>query len=316
MTPADVSVEAIREARGRLPLDVVDTPLLPLPHDGPGPEIHLKLETLGPIGSFKLRGAGNALAGVDLDRGVWTASAGNMAQAVAWMARAQGVACSVVVPDHAPEAKLQAIARFGADVIRVPFEQWWEVIVTHRYDGLDGRFVHPVCDPAVIAGNGTIGLEILEQCPDVATVVVPYGGGGLSSGIATAIRAEAPHVEVFAAEVTTAAPLAAAFVAGTPVDVDHQPSFVDGIGSGRVLDEMWPLVSELLAGSVVVELDEVAEALRLIVGRARVVAEGAGAAPVAAALRGDLDGPVVCVVSGGNINPGALSEVLAGRTPA
>lgn len=315
MTPADVSIDAIRAARERLPRQVVDTPLVPLPHDRAAPEIHLKLETLGPIGSFKLRGAGNALAGVDLDQGVWTASAGNMAQAVAWMARAQGVDCSVVVPDHAPEAKLQAIARFGAEVIRVPFDQWWEVIVTHGYDGLDGRFVHPVCDPAVIAGNGTIGLEILDQCPDVATVVVPYGGGGLSSGIAAALRAEAPHVDVFAAEVTTAAPLAAAFVAGGPVDVDHQPSFVDGIGSGRVLDEMWPLVSELLAGSVVVELDEVAEALRLIVGRARVVAEGAGAAPVAAALRGELEGPVVCVVSGGNINADALSEVLAGRTP-
>ncbi len=229
MTPADVSIDAIRAARERLPREVVDTPLVPLPHDRAAPEIHLKLETLGPIGSFKLRGAGNALAGVDLDQGVWTASAGNMAQAVAWMARAQGVDCSVVVPDHAPEAKLQAIARFGAEVIRVPFDQWWEVIVTHGYDGLDGRFVHPVCDPAVIAGNGTIGLEILEQCPDVATVVVPYGGGGLSSGIAAALRAEAPHVDVFAAEVTTAAPLAAAFVAGGPVDVDHQPSFVETV---------------------------------------------------------------------------------------
>ena len=316
MTPEQIPIEAVRAASERLPREVIDTPLIPLPHDRPAPDIHLKLETLGPIGSFKLRGAGNALAGVDLDRGVWTASAGNMAQAVAWMARAQGVDCSVVVPDHAPQAKLQAIARFGADVIRVPFEQWWDVIVTHRYDGLDGRFVHPVCDPAVIAGNATIGLEILEQCPEVATVVVPYGGGGLSSGIAAAIRSAAPHVDVFAAEVSTGAPLAAAFVAGAPVDVDHQPSFVDGIGSGRVLDEMWPLVSELLAGSVVVDLDEVAEALRTIVGRARVVAEGAGAAPVAAALRGELDGPVVCVVSGANINASALSEVLAGRTPA
>ena len=316
MTPDDITIDAIRAARERLPSQVIDTPLLPLPHDGAGPDIFLKMETLGPIGSFKLRGAGNALAGVDIERGVWTASAGNMAQAVAWMARAQGAACSVVVPDHAPDAKLAAIARFGAEIIRVPFERWWEVIVSHSFDGLDGRFVHPVCDPAVIAGNGTIGLEILEQCPDVATVVVPYGGGGLSSGVAAALRAEAPHVEVFAAEVTTAAPLAAAFVAGHPVDVDHQPSFVDGIGSGRVLDEMWPLVSQLLAGSVVVELDEIAEALRAIVGRARVVAEGAGAAPVAAALRCDLPGPIVCVVSGGNINPATLSEVLAGRTPA
>ncbi|MEM7286238.1 MAG: pyridoxal-phosphate dependent enzyme [Actinomycetota bacterium] len=316
MTPVDVPIDAIRAAHRVLPPEVVRTPLIPLPHDGSGPAVHLKLETLGPIGSFKLRGAGNALAGADLTSGVWTASAGNMAQAVAWMARAQGVACSVVVPDHAPDAKLRAIARFGADVIRVPFERWWEVIVSHTFDGLDGRFVHPVCDPAVIAGNGTVGLEILDQCPDVAAVVVPYGGGGLSSGIAAALRAEAPHVQVFAAEVTTAAPLAAAFVAGGPVDVDHQPSFVDGIGSGRVLDEMWPLVSSLLEGSIVVGLDEVAAALRLVVQRARVVAEGAGAAAVAAALRGELDGPVVAVVSGGNIDADVLAEVLAGRTPA
>lgn len=315
MNPADVSIEAIHEARRLLPAEVVHTPLLALPHDRPAPPIHLKLETLGPIGSFKLRGAGNALAGADLGRGVWTASAGNMAQAVAWMARAQEVPCAVVVPDHAPEAKLRAIARLGAEVIPVPFERWWDVIVTHRYDGLDGRFVHPVCDPAVIAGNGTIGLEILEQCPEVGTVVVPYGGGGLSSGIAAALRAEAPHVRVVAAEVATAAPLAAALAAGAPVDVDHRPSFVDGIGSGRVLDEMWPLVSALLSSSVVVDLDEVADALRVIVAGTRVVAEGAGAAPVAAALRGELDGPVVCVVSGGNINADLLAEVLAGRTP-
>jgi threonine dehydratase len=316
--PSPIDIDAIRAAYARLPSEAKDTPLVPLRTDGDGPRILLKLENLGPIGSFKLRGAGNALSIDDsnLDAGVFTASAGNMAQAVARVARQRGVPCWVVVPDHAPKAKLDAIARLGAEIIPVPFDEWWDVIVTHRYEGLDGRFVHPVCDRDVMAGNGTVGLEIVEAVPDVDAVVVPYGGGGLSSGIASAVRALAPDAIVYGAEVETATPLAAAFAAGEPVDVDYKTSWVDGIGSGRVLDEMWPIVSSLLTGSLVVSLDEVAAAVRLLATGNNVVAEGAGAASVAAALNGSAgSGTVVCVISGGNINPDALATILMGSTP-
>lgn len=249
-----------------------------------------------------------------LARGVYTASAGNMAQGVAWNARRLGIPCTVVVPEHAPETKLAAIERLGARIVKVPFERWWQVLVEHRYPGIEGLFLHPVADRAVIAGNGTIGLEILEDLPDADTVFVPYGGGGLSCGIASAFRALRPAARVFACEIVTAAPLAAALAAGRPVSTDYRPSFVDGIGARSVLAEMWPLAKALLAGSVVVSLEETAAAIRLLAERARVVAEGAGAVPVAAARKMS-GGKVVCVVSGGNIDPEKLSVLLSGRLP-
>lgn len=313
------SLDAIRDARARLPAEALDTPLLPLEVEGAPCRILLKLESLQPIGSFKLRGAGNAMAGADaalLERGVYTASAGNMAQGVAWHARRLGVPCTVVVPDHAPRTKVDAIHRLGAETVAVPFDRWWQVLVERGYPGLDGLFVHPVSDPAVLAGNGTVGLEIAEAVPDVDAVVAPWGGGGLACGIASALRAVAPGARVWAAEVATAAPLAASLQAGEPTGVEYVPSFVDGIGSGSLLEEMWPLARELLAGSLVVELDRVAGAVRLLAERRRVVAEGAGAAPVAAALAGQAgEGTVVCVVSGGNIDSSVLSSILDGRRP-
>lgn len=310
-----IPISEIQAAQERLEGLAVRTPLVRL-HDGKHPaEIYLKLENLQPIGAFKIRGAGNAmaLAGADaLAEGVWTASAGNMAQGVAWNAKRLGVPCSVVVPDHAPAAKLDALERFGAKITKLPFEEWWQIIVTHEYAGQNGVFIHPVSDRAVMAGNGTIGLELLEDMPDVDAVVVPYGGGGLSCGIASAFRALKPSVRVFGAEVSTAAPLAAAFAAGEPTEVEYVPSFVDGIGSNRVLDEMWPLVEELLAGSLVASLEDVAEAVRLLAVRNRVVAEGAGAASVAAALNGGAGtGKVVCIISGGNIDTAKLASILA-----
>ncbi|CAN5502544.1 threonine ammonia-lyase [soil metagenome] len=318
-TLEQISLEAILSARERLGDSVVRTPLVRLGvYDAPA-DIYLKLENLQPIGSFKLRGAGNAIRGASREQlagGVFTASAGNMAQGVAWHARRLGVRCSVVVPDHAPEAKLAAIARLGADIVKVPFEQWWQVIVTHSYPALGGLFVHPVSDPAVVAGNGTIGLEICEDLADVDTVVVPYGGGGLSCGIAAAVKALRPGARVLACEVSTAAPLAAALAAGEPTAIPYQPSFVDGIGSSGVLAEMWPLVRSLLDGSVTVELADVAAAVRLLVERNRVVAEGAGATAVAAALSGRAGaGKVVCVVSGGNIDSAKLARILTGAVP-
>ena len=253
--------------------------------------------------------------------GVYTASAGNMAQGVAWNARRLGVPCTVIVPETAPRAKLEAIERLGASIVKLPFDRWWQVLEEHGYPGIEGLFIHPVSDPAVIAGNGTIGLEIFEEMPDADAVLVPFGGGGLSCGIACALAALAPRARVFATEVETAAPFAASLAAGKPVSIPHTPSFVDGIGGKSMLPEMWPLASSLLAGSLVVSLAETAAALRLLAARSHVIAEGAGATSVAAALK-FVGGPckagagkVVCVVSGGNIDPAKLARILKGEIP-
>ncbi len=310
-----IPLSEIEAARERLQGLAIRSPLVRLNVETSPIEIYLKLENLQPIGAFKIRGAGNAMAVAGseaLKQGVWTASAGNMAQGVAWNARRLGVPCSVVVPDHAPAAKLDALERFGARITKVPFDEWWQIIVTHQHAGQTGVFVHPVSDRAVMAGNGTIGLELVEDLPDLDAVVVPYGGGGLSSGIASALRALKPEVPVYAAEVATAAPLVAAFAAGEPTEVEYIASFVDGIGSNRVLDEMWPLVKELLAGSLVASLEDVAAAVRLLAVRNRVVAEGARATGVAAALNGGAGtGKVVCIVSGGNIDTAKLATILS-----
>ena len=316
MTVNPVSLEDIRAARGRIAAHIVRSPLVRLNVDDS--EIFLKLENLQPIGSFKLRGAGNAMAMADPDqlaKGVYTASAGNMAQGVAWHARRLGIPCTVIVPDHAPEIKLAAITRLGGKFIKVPFDEWWQVLVTRQYPGMEGVFVHPVSDQAVIAGNGTIGLEILEDLPDVGTILVPYGGGGLSCGIATAVRALKPDTRIYACEVETSAAFAAALGKGEPTKIDYKASFVDGIGSGSVLVEMWPLVKTLLDGSIVMSLAEVAEAVRILAERNRVIAEGAGATPVAAAIArkacdSDSAGKVVCIVSGGNIDFDKLARIF------
>jgi threonine dehydratase len=313
-----IPLAEIEAARQRLEGLALRTPLVRLNVDTGGVEVYLKLENLQPVGAFKIRGAGNAMAIAGdeaLRSGVWTASAGNMAQGVAWNAARLGVSCSVVVPDHAPEAKLEPLRRLGAGIVKVPFQEWWQIIVTHEHEGQNGVFVHPVSDPAVMAGNGTIGLELVEDLPDLDAVVVPYGGGGLSSGIASALRHLRPEVPVYGAEVATSAALDAAFAAGEPTEIEYKPSFVDGIGSSRVLDEMWPLVSDLLAGSLVASLEEVEDAVRLLATRNHVIAEGAGAAGVANAIDGRAGtGKVVCIVSGGNINSSKLAEILTGHS--
>jgi len=313
---APITLDEIRAARARIAGAAIRTPLVRLNVDDAPAEIFLKLENLQPVGSFKIRGASNAIAVMSpaaLARGVWTASAGNMAQGVAWQARRLGLQCTVVAPDHAPETKLAALDRLGARVVKTPFADWFEILRTREFPGMEGGFIHPVSDRAVMAGNGTIGLEILEDLPDVDAIVVPYGGGGLSCGIASAVRALKPSSRVFAAEVETAAPLAAALAGGAPRTISYTSSFVDGIGSPCVLPEMWPLAKLLLDGSLVVSLVEVAAAVRLLVERNHVVAEGAGATPVAAALAGRAGGGrVVCVVSGGNLDPARLATILSG----
>ena len=285
-----------------------------------GPEIWLKLENLQPIGSFKIRGAVNAIRQAPraaTARGVVTASAGNMAQGVAWAARELGVPATIVVPEHAPQTKLGAIERLGGRVVKVPYEEWWQAIVDSHYEGADGLFVHPVQDEAVMAGNGTIGLELAEQLPDLDTVLIPWGGGGLFTGIASALAARHPQVRAYAVEPDTGAPLAATLTAGEPTAVDYTPSFVDGAGSRALLPAMWARARDLLAGSVAVSVEETAAAVRLLAVRARVVAEGAGALAVAAATTGRVSGDrIVCIISGGNIDASRLAAILRGETPA
>jgi len=311
-----IALADIEAARARIAGSVIRTPLVRLYIEGAPAEIYLKLENLQPINSFKIRGATNAVMLAPADawaKGLVTASAGNMAQGIAWTARALGVPATIVVPDHAPEAKLTAIERLGGRVLKVPYDEWWNIIVTSHVDGVEGLFVHPVQDRAVMAGNGTIGLEILDDLPDPDAVVIPYGGGGLTVGIASAVKALRPATKIFTAEPSTAAALAAALAAGHPADVDYRPSFVDGSGSRRVLDSMWPLVAPLVDGALVIPVAEVAGAVRTLAERVRIIAEGAGALAPAAALSGRAGtGKVVCVVSGGNINLSKLAEILGG----
>ena len=311
-----VSLQDIKDAQQRIKGKVNRTPLIRFYGDDLSGEIYLKLENLQPIGSFKLRGAYNAISTADrslLKDGVYTASAGNMAQGVAWNARMMNIPCTVIVPDHAPQTKLDAITRLGAKFIKIPFNDWWQVLVTRKFEGMKGLFIHPVSDPAVIAGNGTVGLEILEDLPDADTVIVPYGGGGLISGIATAIKTIKPGVKVFASEVETAAPLAPSLAAGEPVKVTYTPSFVDGMGSAGLLTEMWPLVSKLVDDSIVLSLKQIADAIKLLMERTRVIAEGAGGSSFAAALTGKAGtGKIVCVISGGNIDAEKLIKILSG----
>jgi threonine dehydratase len=313
-----IELSEIERARERIADVAVRTPLIRLRAEQapPGTEIYLKLENLQPINSFKIRGATNAVrAAPEAERakGLVTASAGNMAQGVAWVARELGLTATIAVPEHAPEAKLAAIGRLGGTALKLPYDEWWNVIVTSRVEGVDGLFVHPVQDEGVMAGNGTIGLEILEDLPDPDAVVIPFGGGGLTVGIASAIKAKRPQTKVYTAEPATGAAFAAAFEAGGPTDVQYEPSFVDGSGSRRVLDPMWPRLTELVDGAFAVSIDDAAAAVRMLAERARVIAEGAGALSTAVALSGRAGGgKIVCVVSGGNINLATLAEILAG----
>lgn len=314
-----ISVQQIEQAKRVIEGHAVRTPLVKLDVDSDA-EIWLKLELLQPVRSFKIRGAGNAVLSASdeqLAGGVLTASAGNMAQGLAWAARLRGVPATIVVPDHAPQTKLDAIRRYGGTVIKVPHDEWWEVMLDHRYEGVDGLFVHPVDDDKVMAGNGTIGLELLEQLEDFDTVVVPWGGGGLFTGIATAVKAARPDVKFYVAEPETGAPVTASLAAGEPVEVDYTPSFVDGSGAKALIPRVWELGSRFVDGAFALPLAEVADAVRTLAERTRVIAEGAGALPVATALSGRIPGArkIVCIVSGGNIDPAVLARILVGETP-
>jgi len=307
-----IPLEEIRRARERLGDDVLRTPLVRFD----GGEAWLKLENLQPVGSFKLRGALSAIRAAsrrELENGVVTASVGNMAQGVAWAAREAGVSARIIVPEGASEAKLDAVRRLGGELVTVTYEEWWQSMVDRGREGVEGFFVHPSDDELVIAGNGTIGLELCEQLNSFAEVYVPWGGGGLAIGIASAVKALRPGVRVISVEPACAATLAASYAVGRPVDVDYEPSFVDGAGGPSLLPGTWENARELIDEALAVPLDETAEAMRLLASRAHVVAEGAGALAFAAAR--NRPGRSVCIVSGGNVDAAILTRVLAGQTP-
>jgi threonine dehydratase len=304
-----IPLEEIRRARERIGDHVLRTPLVPL---GTDDRILLKLECLHPIGSFKLRGAYSAVraaSAAELADGVVTASAGNMAQGLGWVAREQGLSARVIVPAEAPRAKLDKIEALGAEIVPVTHEEWWQAMVDRGREGVAGLFVAPAAEDAVMAGNGTIGLEIAEDAPEFDTVVIPWGGGGLTTGIASALKALRPEVRVVTAEPETGAPLAAALAAGEPREIGFTSSWVDGAGGRALLPGMWERVQGLVDEAVAVPLEDAAEAVRLLASRAHVVAEGAGALALAVA-RGR-DDRCVCIVSGGNIDPDVLSRLLA-----
>jgi threonine dehydratase len=309
-------MDAIEAARARIAGTIVRTPLLEL-QGTTGPRIFLKMENLQPINSFKLRGAANAVAMLDPGQralGVWTISAGNAGQGVAYAARAAGVPCTVVAIETAPETKIARMRALGANVVKAPFDACWEGLERRTFPGIAGTFVHPFDDDHFIAGNATAGLEIVEDLPDVATVITALGGGGLVTGVATAVRAKRPHVRVFVAEPETAAPYARSLERGEPSAFEEwEPSFVDGAGGKSVFPRMWERMHGLVDGSIVVTLAETRRAMRVLAERSRVVAEGAGALAVAAALSGKAGGgPIVAVISGGNIDLATFAEAIAG----
>lgn len=312
--PLDAITDAARhvyKAAVRTPLVKLDLPF----KDGPRPEVYLKLESLQPIGSFKIRGAWNAVRKLtpdEMKEGVWTVSAGNAAQGVAFAAKLAGVPCSVMVMDTAPQTKLHAIERLGATIVKANYDECWRTVESHASNRMRGHFVHPFDDDNFIAGNATVGLEILEDLPDVDAVVAALGGGGLLSGIGSVMRIKKPNVKVYAAEPETAAPLSLSFKRGEASRFDAwKPSFVDGAGGKSVLPTMWPLLKALVDDSIVMSLDEIAVAMRKTADRVHVVAEGAGGTAIAAALSGRAGtGKVVAVVSGGNIDLSRFSELV------
>jgi threonine dehydratase len=319
------SLREIEMARQRLSGLAIRSPLIKLDltasdsQYNSNTEIFLKLENLQPTGAFKVRCQANvikAASPTELGQGVFTASSGNSGTAMAWVARKLDIPARVYAPDNAPESKLQNIRALGAVVHKLPYEKWWEIVETGCYADEQGFFANPVNSPAAIAGNATIGLEIYEDMPDVDTVVLPFGGGGLSCGVASAFRALQSTIRTYGAESCTALPLAAAFREGEPVIVPHRDCFISGIGVATLLPDMWPLAQQLLAGAVAADLTQISHAIRLLFERHHIVVEGAGAVALAAALTGQAGtGKIVCVISGGNLDGLDLVKILRGEVP-
>ena len=311
-----ITLAEIQEARRRIAGAIMHTPLIRLQLGPDYPDIRLKLENLQPINAYKLRGAANAVAmlpDTERQRGVWTISAGNAGQGVAYAARQAGVPCTVVAIETAPASKLERMKALGAKLFLVPYEVAWKALDERSYPGVEGTFVHPFDEHNFIAGHATMGLEILEDAPDTAAVIAGIGGGGLVVGVASAIKALKPEIKVFGVEPETAAPAALSFKMGSPqVFKEWQSSFVDGAGGQSLFPRMWQRMKPLIDGTFVVSLDETKRAMRIMAEKARVISEGAGALPLAAALTGKAgQGPVVAIVSGGNIDLKTFAELIA-----
>jgi threonine dehydratase len=314
-----VDLTQIAAARARIAGLSMTTPLVGCDIAPPGKTLRLKLENLQPIGSFKVRPIANAVLSknlAELRAGIYTTSSGNSALGVAWMARRLGISATAVVPANAPEAKLEKLRQLGAKIEIRANDVWWRAIEAGTLDDQEGAYIDAVRDPASLAGDATIGVEILEQWPDVEAILVPFGGGGLASGIACAVRALRPDVKVIACELASAQPLRAAFAAGVPTSTAHDAGFVSGVGYGSVLPEMWPLLRAMIDEVVSVPLAQVAQTIKLLAENNRIVAEGAGALSVAAALAGKYSQSRVCaVISGGNIDSNVLAAILRGQMP-
>ncbi len=313
-----IELADVKAAQERISATVLRTPLVKLDLGRDGPDIRLKLENLQPTNAYKIRGAANAVAKLSDEqrsRGVWTISAGNAGQGVAYAARAAGIPCSVVAIETAPQTKLERMRALGATIIPVSYAEAWKAAEAHEFEGLDGTFVHPFDNHDFIAGHGTMGLEIIEDCREVKTVIAAIGGGGLITGLGSAVKALKPDVRVVGAEPETASPYAFSLAEGGPGKFPGwQASFVDGAGGQSVTQRMWDRMEPVVDGAITVSLDQVREAMRLIAEKARVISEGAGALALAAALTGEeREGPIVCVVSGGNIDLDKFSELVAGR---
>jgi threonine dehydratase len=306
-----IAIQDVEQARGRIAGTVLRTPLVRFDD-----RIWLKLENLQPTNAYKIRGASNAVARLSDEeraKGVWTISAGNAGQGVAYAARQYGVPCTVVAIETAPQTKLDRMRALGAEIVPVSYERAWVAAESHEFEGLDGTFVHPFDNHDFIAGHATMGLEILEDCPEVATVICAIGGGGLITGVGSAIKAKKPDTKVLGAEPETAAPYALSLREGGPRKFeDWQASFVDGAGGKSVIERMWERMQAVVDGSIVVTLDQVRDAMRLIAEKSRTIAEGAGGLSLAASLSDpSIEGPIVCVVSGGNIDLAKFSELVA-----
>ena len=311
-----IAIEDVEAARERIAGTVLRTPLVKLDLGADGPDIRLKLENLQPTNAYKIRGAANAVANLSPEeraRGVWTISAGNAGQGVAYAARAAGIPCSVVTIETAPQTKLDRMRALGATIIPVPYERAWKAAEAHEFEGLEATFIHPFDNHDFIAGHGTMGLEILEDAPDVRTVIAAIGGGGLITGVGSAIKALRPNVRIVCAEPETASPYAYSLEAGAPSQFPGwQASFVDGAGGQSVTARMWERMQAVVDGTITVSLDQVRDAMRLTAEKARVISEGAGALALAAALTGEAgEGPIVCIVSGGNIDLAKFASLVA-----
>ena len=311
----NIDIKKIEKAKKRIKEKILRTPLVKLNYPEKNCEIFLKLESLQSIGSFKIRGAANKILKMnssELENGVWTCSAGNMAQAVAWMARELKIDCTTIVPNTAPQTKLDSIERLGAHYLKVSFEEFEEIFATREKKGIKGTMIHPFSDLDVIAGNGTIGLEILEDLNDVDSIIVPYAGGGLICGIGLAIKSLKPKTIIYSSEVSTGAPYAASKAKNQPVEVEYEPSFVDGISGSKVFPEMFNLAQKVVDKTIVSSLKNIEYAIKITAERNNIIAEGAAGSAIAAAIFDkSLTGKVVCILSGGNINSMKLSEILS-----